>query len=65
MTLHSHAGEVEAQRDKQVVLYCRTGRRTLLAAEVLRKAGFMRLQHLEGDYTAWAAAHRPIETTGK
>ena len=48
-------------RDKQVVLYCRSGRRTQLAADVLQKAGFKRLAHLEGDYLAWEAQQRPIE----
>ena len=50
-------------RDKQVVLYCRSGRRTLLAEETLRKAGFTKLMHLEGDYLAWEAAQRPVERT--
>jgi len=53
--------ELSAARDKQVVLYCRSGRRTLLAEDVLRKAGFTRLGHLEGDYLAWEAEKRPVE----
>lgn len=48
-------------RDKQVVLYCRSGRRTMIAADVLRKAGFKRLAHLEGDFLAWESENRPIE----
>jgi rhodanese-related sulfurtransferase len=59
--LSSRIGELAALRDKQVVLYCRSGRRTLLAEDVLRKAGFTRLAHLDGDYLAWEAEHRPIE----
>ena len=59
--LSSRLGELAPLRDKQVVLYCRSGRRTLLAADVLRAAGFTRLAHLEGDYLAWEAEHRPIE----
>ena len=59
--LASRLDELSAARDKQVVLYCRSGRRTLLAEDVLRKAGFTRLAHLEGDYLAWEAEHRPIE----
>ena len=54
-------GELASLRDKQVVLYCRSGRRTMLAAETLRKAGFTQLLHLEGDYLAWEAAQRPVE----
>ena len=59
--LESRLDELSGARDKQVVLYCRSGRRTLLAEDVLRKAGFTRLAHLEGDYLAWEAEHRPIE----
>jgi rhodanese-related sulfurtransferase len=59
--LASRLDELSAARDKQVVLYCRSGRRTLLAEDVLRKAGFTRLGHLEGDFLAWEAEHRPIE----
>ena len=53
--------ELAAARDKEVVLYCRSGRRSLQAEETLRNAGFKRLLHLEGDYLAWEAEHRPIE----
>jgi len=59
--LSARIGELDGLRGKQVVLYCRSGRRTLLAEEVLRKAGFTRLAHLEGDFLAWEAGHRPIE----
>ena len=59
--LESRVAELAPLRDKQVVLYCRSGRRTLLAEDVLRKAGFTRLGHLQGDYLAWEAEHRPIE----
>ena len=59
--LSSHLAELAPLRDKQVVLYCRSGRRTLLAVDVLHAAGFTHLAHLEGDYLAWEAEHRPIE----
>jgi rhodanese-related sulfurtransferase len=59
--LASRIAELAAARDKQVVLYCRSGRRSSLAADVLSKAGFTRLGHLEGDYLAWEAEQRPID----
>jgi len=59
--LSSKIAELGDLRDKQVVLYCRSGRRTLLAEETLRKAGFTKLLHLQGDYLAWEAEHRPTE----
>ena len=59
--LSSRLADLAPLRDKQVVLYCRSGRRTLLAVDVLHAAGFTHLAHLEGDYLAWEAEHRPIE----
>ena len=59
--LSSKVAELGDLRDKQVVLYCRSGRRTLLAEETLRQAGFTKLLHLQGDYLAWEAEHQPIE----
>ena len=59
--LQSGIVSLEELRGKQVVLYCRSGRRTQLAADVLHKAGFKRLAHLEGDFLAWESEGRPIE----
>lgn len=59
--LASRLGELDALRNQDVVLYCRSGRRVLLAEDVLRKAGVTKLLHLEGDWLAWEAAHRPVE----
>ncbi len=61
-TLESRLAELEADRDKDVVVYCRSGRRAGMALTVLEKAGFERLSHLEGDYLAWSAAELPVET---
>jgi rhodanese-related sulfurtransferase len=54
--------ELADARDKEIVLYCRSGRRSALAAETLRGAGFARLRQLEGDYPAWEAGKLPIES---
>jgi rhodanese-related sulfurtransferase len=51
----------EVPKDKDVVLYCRSGRRTGLAAEVLSANGYTRLLHLEGDMNAWLEKGRPIQ----
>jgi phage shock protein E len=52
----------EVPKDKDVVLYCRSGRRAAMAAEVLAAQGYTRLMHLEGDMPAWIAQGRPVET---
>jgi phage shock protein E len=61
-------GEVEARlaelaraRDQDVVVYCLAGKRAALALEVLQKAGFTKLRHLDGDMQAWRANGRPVE----
>lgn len=51
----------EVPKDRQVVLYCRSGRRAVMASEVLAANGYTRLQHLEGDIVAWQQQQRPVE----
>lgn len=60
---HDRIGErlAEVPRDKDVVLYCQSGRRAGIAAQVLAEQGYTRLFHLEGDIAAWKANGRPLE----
>jgi rhodanese-related sulfurtransferase len=51
----------ELPRDREIVLYCRSGRRAGLAADVLAANGFKRLTQLAGDMPAWAASGNPVE----
>jgi phage shock protein E len=51
----------QVPKDKDVVLYCRSGRRAGLAAELLAANGYTRLSHLEGDMPAWVERGRPVE----
>ncbi len=51
----------EVPKDKDVVLYCKSGRRAGIAADVLAANGYTRLSHLEGDMNAWVAKGRPVE----
>jgi rhodanese-related sulfurtransferase len=51
----------EVPKDRDVVLYCRSGRRAQLAAAVLADNGYGRLGHLQGDMPAWAGEGRPVE----
>ena len=43
-----------------VVVYCRSGRRSALAAEQLRAAGFT-VHDMQGGITAWIEAGKPID----
>lgn len=60
---HDRIGErlAEVPKDKDVVLYCQSGRRAGIAAQALAEQGYARLFHLEGDIAAWKANGRPLE----
>lgn len=47
-----------------VLLYCRSGNRVKIAAEVLAQAGFTNLHHLTGDMLAWESAGLPLVKSG-
>jgi rhodanese-related sulfurtransferase len=51
----------EVPKDKEIVLYCRSGRRTALAADVLAANGYKKLEHLDGDIIAWVEKGRPLQ----
>jgi len=51
----------ELDPDQPTVLVCRSGRRSLVAAEYLRERGFARPVSLAGGMIAWAEVGQPIE----
>lgn len=55
----------ELPKDREIVLYCRSGRRAGLAAEVLAANGFKSLAHLTGDMPAWEASGNPVEQSSQ
>jgi rhodanese-related sulfurtransferase len=54
--LAARLAELAGAQDREVVVYCRSGRRAALALETLKNAGFRRLAHLRGDYPGWVEA---------
>ena len=50
--LEQRISELEIQRDKQIVVYCRLGNKSLTIAEILVEHGF-NATTLEGGFTAW------------
>lgn len=50
-----------SHRREPVILYCRTGGRSALAAEALKRLGFDRPLSLAGGYTQWAADGGSVE----
>ena len=51
-----------AHRDQPIILYCRSGGRSALAAEALQRLGFAEPLSLAGGYLAWTEAGGEVET---
>lgn len=51
-----------AKRDKNVpyAVYCRSGRRSGIALELMVRQGFTTVYHLDGGITAWQEAGKPV-----
>ena len=63
---HVPLSELEQRRNeldpgKPVVIVCRSGRRSLVAAAYLAGRGFRSVRSLAGGMIAWAAAGQPVE----
>ena len=56
--LGERIAELGAVDAKDIVVYCRSGRRSAIALDMLRKAGFSRLFHLDGDWLRWSEEGR-------
>jgi rhodanese-related sulfurtransferase len=55
----------EVPRGREVVVVCRSGRRSKEAAELLQKAGYQGAVSLAGGLQAWTAAGYPVTTADK
>ena len=55
-----HLPELTPQR--RVILHCKSGARSALAAATLLDLGYTRVAHLDGGIAAWRAAGRPVAT---
>jgi len=62
-SLAARISELGPSGERDVVVYCRSGRRSAIALATLRDAGFSRLFHLEGDWLRWSEEHRPLVRT--
>lgn len=45
--------ELEDLKDKEVIVYCRSGRRSMLACQIMDQMGFKDTYNLEGGILAW------------
>lgn len=61
--LHLPARKQELPRDMTILIVCRSGHRSGLAARALRHAGFP-VRNLDGGMKAWARAGLPLDPPG-
>ncbi len=52
--LSSRLGELEADKEKPFVIYCRSGARSAEACRTLMAAGFSNVKNLKGGILKWA-----------
>jgi molybdopterin/thiamine biosynthesis adenylyltransferase/rhodanese-related sulfurtransferase len=55
--------ELVPERDKRIVLYCRTDNRSARQADVLRELGYDNVAVIKGGITAWSEAGLPVVAT--
>lgn len=60
--MHIPLGEITASfdklashKDEEIVVYCRSGKRSAMAQHLLQQAGFANVRNLEGGMMAWQA----------
>ncbi|MCF2949519.1 rhodanese-like domain-containing protein [Paraglaciecola aquimarina] len=59
--LQDNFESVQPDKNKTLVLYCRSGYRAGKAAKVLQDKGYTNLVHLQGDMLGWQKSGLPIE----
>ncbi len=53
--------QIEAWKDKPVIIYCRSGNRSGVACGQLAKLGFTKLHNLAGGILAWQHENLPVK----
>ena len=58
--LGARAAQLPADKSAKIVVYCRTGNESAIAAQTLLGLGYTDIWNLDGGMTAWTASGRPI-----
>lgn len=52
---------LEDWKDQEVIVYCRSGRRSMMACQYLESMGFTNTKNLEGGMLDWQAQERSVK----
>lgn len=63
--LEYHIADLVSDPDREIVLYCRGGNRSALAADALQKMGYTNVQSMTGGYRKWNEEGRAETTHGE
>ena len=55
-TVMDHIPNLEAHKNKEVVIHCRSGGRSGMAQQLMQQAGFSNVRNLTGGVLAWQEA---------
>lgn len=58
--LDKRIAEIEKNKDKPILVYCRSGQRSAHACATLTKHGFAQVTNLSGGFMAWQSANLPV-----
>jgi rhodanese-related sulfurtransferase len=60
-TIGQTLDKIPGNKDSKILLYCRSGRMSTIAAKELVKLGYTNIWNLDGGMAAWEQAGQPIE----
>lgn len=55
----------EVPKNKKILVYCRSGHRSVSASKILLNAGYEQVYNMEGGINAWITAGYPVESSEK
>lgn len=62
--LAARHGALGFERDRAIVVYCKSGRRAARAQQILQSLGYRQVRLLDGSIQAWQGEHRPLVREG-
>jgi rhodanese-related sulfurtransferase len=63
--LEYHIADEVPDTDTEILLYCRGGNRSALAADSLRQMGYTNIYSMKGGWRQWSSENRPVSHDGE